>query len=298
MVISEGITVHKSQGSTLKNVTVFIDGMDRSLLYVAFSRVTKLEGLFIIGNFHAPKSPDERHLPTNEMKRLRQFAMLELKFQHLRMIPNDSIQIVSYNIQSLRKHHSFVNNDEVFLNSNILLLQESWITEHENIEIKNMVEVVRNVFKGRPSARGTIIYAKSTDQPTLNKSFSFEENNQRIDITACKIFDITFVNVYKNPRCSFEFFKSSISSMDSLFQSDNILICGDFNENFLNEKRIQNFFSLHYGLHLLSSYEPTTDSNTTIDGIFGKLIKFQCNIFNYESYSSFHKPQIIRLNKI
>jgi ATP-dependent exoDNAse (exonuclease V) alpha subunit len=66
------MTIHKSQGSTMEKVTVFLKkGMERSLIYVAFSRATTLNGLFLIGEFKPPSPPGPNHLPTKEMRRPR-----------------------------------------------------------------------------------------------------------------------------------------------------------------------------------------------------------------------------------
>ncbi|XP_050307506.1 uncharacterized protein LOC126744192 [Anthonomus grandis grandis] len=49
LLISEGITIHKSQGATYEQVAVHIgNGMTRTSTYVACSRATKLSGLYII----------------------------------------------------------------------------------------------------------------------------------------------------------------------------------------------------------------------------------------------------------
>ncbi len=51
LICAEAITVHKSQGGTYAAVAVHTDGMQRSHLYVAFSRATSIKGLFIVGKF-------------------------------------------------------------------------------------------------------------------------------------------------------------------------------------------------------------------------------------------------------
>ena len=50
LVESEAMTIHKSQGQTYSSVAVNITkGMTQALLYVALSRATKLEGLYLFG---------------------------------------------------------------------------------------------------------------------------------------------------------------------------------------------------------------------------------------------------------
>ena len=58
---AEALTIHKSQGQTFGKVAVCIhmdQKMDRAKLYVAISRVTSLNGLFLFGS--------ESIIPTTE----------------------------------------------------------------------------------------------------------------------------------------------------------------------------------------------------------------------------------------
>ncbi|XP_031329649.1 ATP-dependent DNA helicase pfh1-like [Photinus pyralis] len=55
MVMAEAITIHKSQGRSERLVCVDVEkGMNRQKYYVAFSRATTLNGLFILGKFKPP----------------------------------------------------------------------------------------------------------------------------------------------------------------------------------------------------------------------------------------------------
>ena len=82
IVPAEAITIHKSQGSTYTYVVVHTGKRKLSgrLAYVAYSRVTSLNGLFIDGEFNAPNinKYDEGKL---EIERLRKEK--PLKFTHL-----------------------------------------------------------------------------------------------------------------------------------------------------------------------------------------------------------------------
>lgn len=298
LVISEGMTIHKSQGQSMEYVTARIEkGMDRTLMYVVLSRATKLSGLFILGEFNPPKKPDPHHKPTNEMKRLRENELLIPKFTHLRLVPSDVIQIVSHNVQSLRKHLSTVSGDRVFQSSHILLLQESWMT-FEKVNIPNKTETQRNNFTGRPTARGTIIFANENFE--IENTFepvSYENLEQRIDITSCATKDLLLVNVYKNPKAKTSFMAETLSKILHWFTFPNILICGDFNENFQKEKSVIECFKT-YDFELLSSpLESTTNSGSTIDGVFGRLQDYNIETEVYDSYSSYHRPIVIRLQR-
>ena len=67
---AHALTVHKSQGQTLRQVVVHLKFPMRSdLLYVACSRATSAEGLYIIGKFTPPNPIHENDPLFQEMKR-------------------------------------------------------------------------------------------------------------------------------------------------------------------------------------------------------------------------------------
>ena len=296
--MSEGMTIHKSQGQTMETVAVKIEsGLERSLLYVALSRATKIDGLYLIGEFKAPKKPDAKHQPTNEMKRLRENAALVPKFSSFRAVPDDVIQIVSHNVQSLRKHISTILNDKIFTKSNLLLLQECWNLSHDKYEINGMAEIQRNALAGTPSAKGTMIYARDLMSVSPGTSKMFEHSGQHIELTTCTTSDLVIVNIYKNPKSSLAFFKSSMDSIKELLVARNVLLCGDLNENLALHDGINGYLKEQFDLDLLSPLKPTTDAGTTIDGIFGRILDYQVDVTIYESYSSYHKPLIVRFQR-
>lgn len=281
----------------MQNVTVMLTrGMKRSLIYVALSRVTSLEGLHIIGEFNPPSPPKNDDPVVLEMKRLETTAMLVPKFQQLRMVPENEIQVLSFNVQSLKAHIDSVKSDFVFKNSTVLLLQETWMRNTDMVNIPEMVEVTRNeVSNNKYRGRGTVIYAKQDKLFGTQKQYCFEDGNEHIEITSCIIEDILMVNVYKNPATKNEFFKNALTSINSDLQHNNILICGDFNDDLKKCNTLVNIFRDLINASLLSSVIPTTLEGTTIDAVFGRLNDFSFETMVYESVCSHHKPLIVRL---
>ncbi|KAG5684321.1 hypothetical protein PVAND_013556 [Polypedilum vanderplanki] len=296
LTVSEAITIYKSQGSTMQRVVVEQKYTSRQSLYVACSRATKIEGLFLLGEFKAPEKPTATHAPANEMKRLREESMLVTKFGHLSVVPENTLQIISANVQSIRKHIGSIKSDFVFAASDVLLFQEIWAMSNETFDIDGMMEIQRNAIENRPTARGTNIYAKEGHNILPEKVVSFESNNQRIDITSCMLNNISLINIYKSPRTTFRYFKLCMEMVADLFRHQNVVLCGDFNEQLDQQSNIVRFLSDKFTLRMLSSPNKyTTDAKTTIDGVFGKLAQYDFNVSMYESYYSFHKPLVIRL---
>lgn len=107
-VIAEALTIHKSQGATYRNVVLDLSKGNypsRSLLYVACSRVTSANGLYIISNKHfrppaPPAPPKETEDISLELKRLDSVKLVP-KFFSLHDNERQSYQMIYHNVQSL-----------------------------------------------------------------------------------------------------------------------------------------------------------------------------------------------------
>lgn len=213
LVPAEAITIHKSQGQSLEQVVVHLDkGMNRQLLYVACSRATSLAGLFLVGEkFIPPNPPTEQDSVTNEMNRLRREAQLLPTFVFLRIVPDNVIQIVSHNVQSLNAHKSTINADAVYKSSTMLAFQETWLKSNDIVHLENFEETVRNTSNntGTARGRGTIIFSRNTLEPTNKQSYENHNNSSHFEATTCTFNNIVLVNVYVSPSASTTFFKGN-----------------------------------------------------------------------------------------
>lgn len=332
MVIAEALTIHKSQGSTYENVVVHLPSRyERALVYVALSRATTLNGLYLIGKFKKtkpdPSSSESREnldhqpseqsrtlrnrsvqiqsinrrtkiYPNQEMTRLRNEAVLVPKFQGLRRIPNGCMQLVSHNVRSLKRHLNSIRKDTVFLASQFLLLQETWLrtnVSNNEISIPEKSVLVRNTFDGdTANGKGTIIYGSIQEQATMIAKYERIEN--KIDVTICQWKDVFIINMYQSSGATMLQISAALRKLNDHLHNPNVLVCGDFNENLFNDScRTVNEFR-KYQLKLLSPEQATTYEHTIIDGVFGRLRDYTSEVTVYESYFSDHKPLVVRLH--
>lgn len=70
LVSAESVTVHKSRGQTYQSACVHNNKMTRMMQYVAYSRVTNLNNLFIVGDFKPPAPLDHTSDLKVELDRL------------------------------------------------------------------------------------------------------------------------------------------------------------------------------------------------------------------------------------
>lgn len=280
-------------------VTVQINNaeLERSLLYVACSRAKTINGLYLVGKFNAPKPPSLSHAPTLEMKRLREFKMLPIKFNLIRSIPSEVvIQIASHNIQSLKSHLPIILNDSVYRKSHLVLLQETWAKSTEEFEFPSKVEISRSaVQSGNVQGTGSLIFSNENLSILEGPKYNFFINN--VHVSTCIYLNLLIVNIYRSPRATIRNLKNCLQKIQQLQSNYNVICCGDFNETISENSSFVRYMKFQFNLDLLSPIKSTTDAGTVIDAVFGRLNDFEIKVFVYETCSSFHKPLLVQISK-
>lgn len=270
------------------------------------SRVTKLEGLYLIGKFQPTIPPEPNNKVVAEMNRLRTESILLPKFTELRQVPDDCIQIISHNVRSLKPHINSIRHDNVFLASHFILLQETWLKVNDQedfLSIPGKTIIARNKLPDSNSkGKGNIMYANENLDIISSGHYDRRGLMFEIDLTVCRFGNLFIVNMYKTKNSTTDHILRALDQLKNVnninyLQQNNILICGDFNENLKQTSLLTNILNVSYGLRLLSPLESTTDHGTIIDGVFGRLTNYNYVITIYESYFSDHKPLIVRLSK-
>lgn len=209
LVPAEAITIHKAQGQSYEKVVVEWDkNLQRKTLYVCCSRATTLSGLFLLGKFQPPSPANPNDECIQEMNRMRREAKLIPIFEFLRNVPDEVLQIISHNVQSLKAHKSTIKKDDVYMQSSILALSETWLKITDKIEFDNFQETVRNGGEGSTRGRGTIIFNKNNLEVTQCNHFEHHSMSHHFEATSCEFNDLVLINVYISPGAPTVFFQS------------------------------------------------------------------------------------------
>ena len=116
-------TIHKAQGQTKDRIIVdMTSGPRPHQHYVAFSRVTSLQGLFLLNGLNGQIKVDKTVIL--EMDRLRRDACVNLSYTPASSYNCDLITVFQ-NSQSLRLHFPLVQNDVTFTDADIICLAET-----------------------------------------------------------------------------------------------------------------------------------------------------------------------------
>ncbi|XP_049305794.1 uncharacterized protein LOC105227464 isoform X10 [Bactrocera dorsalis] len=325
LVSGWAMTIHKSQGGTFDEVVYEYERTHSlSLLNVALSRVTSINGLYIV-----PKNNDNRfyHGRKNDTS----IISLQDEFRRLSLntlstigrtildFMNDrkKLSMVTFNCQSLRKHVSDLS-DPAIDSSNILFLSETWLNDDENIDIPNFDCIAKFKRKNVRSA-GVAIYQKSNDTSNIVTSNMdiLLRHIREVDIGQSSIGDICaahcflddgtniiMVNVYISPNNTVNniikfiyrrlmiYGRVGSEELGENYHTLPLILAGDFNINFAsgNGQLLINFLRDKLELQMNNDRnEPTTRHGTTIDAVFSRFLSnFNSKI--YVSYFSYHKP--------
>ncbi|CAD7091726.1 unnamed protein product [Hermetia illucens] len=303
VVPAEAITIHKSQGSTIAKVAVHLpSNCHRALMYVACSRATSSEGLSIINDkeFKLPEPLSHLSPLSVEMKRLTE-QPFEPMFKFLREERSPTIrQILFHNVQSLRKHLSDISADPGINKSDIVMLVETWSCATDHYKLDGFIEIDRVDGPHATASNrgfGTIVWVKDNIlntgrlmQESIKHFIHNSDNQGHCEGVMFVIDNIQLVAIYRSPHYSLNSFFATLYK--ELFsagksQANPIIVCGDFNENFISGKEtaIEAYFASN-GLRPIIQNIPTTRGHTQIDNIFSN-ISVDADV--YEIFFSCHR---------
>ena len=297
---SSGKTIHKAQGQTKEQIVVnTARGTRAHHHYVAYSRVTSIQGLYLlnglIGNINVDKNVMQ------EMKRLRTNARLILSYKPVHTYTNDLV-VVFQNAQSLYTHFPLVQNDKTFKDADVLGFAETRFC-HDDKDATYAIEGFKCVIRNdehqkseiiRPS-HGIAVYVKDCHEVMhIDKISSPLFECTLINLQSCQSHHkYTIIVVYKSPRCGFKDFTHYIKDLSHSQLEEKIIILGDFNfdvANGQNEKFIKTITSVFPTVSRLMT-PPTTHGNTLLDVSFSSCENKTANIIT--NVWSYHHTLIV-----
>lgn len=309
LVPAEAITIHKSQGSTYTSVAVHLRrGITRALCYVAFSRATSANGLYIIGTFTPPTAMEITNPKLfQEIQNLRTTKSMKPHFDFLKNNKNGDIQIFFHNVQSLKKHHHYISSDPYIPNFDLLLFVETWTLDKDSYLIKDFTEFIRinsnqedqnenNQGKNKKrSPKGIICFVK-TENLSKIKVLTYDQINisnnnsiHHLDYASFLYENKQIILVYRSEHFPTDQLVDILKQI--LISKYDTIIIGDFNIdlktkslpmslNMLLQK--QNFKSC------LKIDESTTYVKSQIDWIFSNINNEKISAGTYQTIYSYH----------
>ena len=274
---SSGKTIHKAQGQTKLRVVVDMTSGGRPHQhYVAFSRVTSLQGLHLLNGLNGQIKVDKSVV--QEMERLRKEASFQLSYKPVSSYSSDLVAVFQ-NAQSLHLHFPLVKSDSTFTDADVICLAETRLSQRDqdnDYMIEGFKPIIRcdqqNTLHQIRPAHGLAIYIKNCHQLSSVTKVSTEKFESILmnmwNSRSHSLYSV--IVIYKAPTCTFDVFKDQILSLSQAQLSDKLIIVGDFNFDVskdLNKNFLRVMSSVFpNALHFNSP--PTTRNGTQLDLCF------------------------------
>lgn len=189
------ITIHKSQGGTYNTVVYeYNRSHEQQLVYVALSRATSLQGLFITNQdkdhtFYHHRGKENKEL-SNEFKRLERHPLQtigdtcrDFLDQSTQTDDPTLLSLGTFNTQSLKAHLLDITTDFVLPRCKLLSISETWVENDHEIEIPGFHTISR--FKRNTvRAAGVMICENMTHsnalQSTEHDLLKFDESEMKV----------------------------------------------------------------------------------------------------------------------
>ena len=273
---SSAKTIHKAQGQTKSEVVVdMTTGSRPHQHYVAFSRVTRLQGLHLLNGLNGQIKVDKAVI--QEMERMRRDANVTLCYRPVSLNECDLVTVFQ-NVQSLRLHMPLVQTDSTFLNADVICFAETRLHEDDqdiDYAMEGFLPVIRNdqvdkQHQKRPS-HGLAIYVRNCHHVvSIHKVSTKQFESVAVDVMNSHSSTLySIIVVYKAPRCRFEEFRKQVMYLSQLHLSDKLIIVGDFNFNVQNDHNtFLKAMSKAFPRAKKLSTPSTTKENTVLDVAF------------------------------
>jgi len=261
-------TVHKVQGKTLSRIVVGMDNGSRwsaGQAYVAFSRVTTLSGLYLLGF-------DSKVIKVNpavekEMDRLANTRVSGVD----KPLPlsRNSLKIVLLNVRSFKLHAKDLQMDP-YAQAHVYCLTETHLHPTQKVDNSEVPFRASHVVRKDRHERGAKGGVAVLCRPMLQAV-----EIQTADLEACGVEITTgnrtlrVITLYRKPTSNVTNFLLSLEyCIETLDMTIDTCICGDFNIDLTREPDHKIIKMMHsHGLRQLV-VQPTTDYGSLLDHVY------------------------------
>ena len=328
-------TIQKAQGGTYSEVVYHYEKRhDQDLVYVALSRVTGLNGLYIVsedGNkqfYHTgcrvTKQTQDLRI---ELERLSLNPLITITDEISNFIMSQrGFSMISFNVQSLRTHSEDISAS-LTKSINTLVLCETNLRNNEQINIPNFHCVSRQ--KHSTSRYGGVAILKNNDNSLrVHSEMQAYINNMSVSQTTasesavgdfcaaiCQLDEnrklvIASIYIQANQKINdvmdflgfhlapFATSSAQIFRSREIYSRMPVFLSGDFNTDFKKEESapLIEYLREVFNLEMINDRNiPTTRYGTTIDAVFTRYIeKIECK--SLFTYFSYHKILVTFIN--
>ncbi|XP_072052002.1 uncharacterized protein [Amphiura filiformis] len=281
------VTVHKVQGQTTDQAVISMKGLRKSMAYVALSRVTHLEGMYLMDYDESRIFCNEdieanvAKMPTCDLSKANPLTEID---------HNTNFVIIHHNIQSLHRHIDDLKKNPEIRKAHVICLSETWLTDDSNLDSVSIEGYTLEVVNSG-NGRGVAMYIQNGIRYTVVPLFSNE-----CDILAIRTSgktNLLVATIYKPMATSTSTFSTEMNNITAqmeVLDTDYKVLVGDFNRNLFKETILPAFRQYH---QVISN--STTAKGTLLDHIYVKPKPKQYQASVMTTYYSYHQPTFIAI---
>ena len=281
------VTIHKVQGQSTDQAVICMKRLQTAMAYVALSRVTHLDGMYLT-DFDDTRIYCDENIEPNIAK-MQPFDLSKAN-PLADMDHNKHFVIAHHNIQSLNRHIEDLKSYTDIRKAHVICLSETWLDNNSDL---NSVEIdgytLESVNTG--NGRGVAMYIQNSVK--YQRVPLATEHSDVLAIRTSGRTNILIAAIYKPVATSPREFNNEmieITTQFEIFDTDYNVLLGDFNRNLLKEQVLPAF--RHYN-QLIE--EPTTDKGTLIDHIYIKPTPKKYTASVMTTYYSYHQPTFVAI---
>ena len=274
LMLSWGVTIHKVQGLSLSKAVISFD-LERQTsfkcgqIYVALSRVTSLDGLFLIGQYK-PKAIKADPKASKEYERLRKESQF-LSVPAFSLLTEKTFSLTLLNTRSLNKHAIDVAADNVFLESDVICFTESQLLpDQDTTHIENTLNDFNMTYNSSTFKYESLAFAIKSQLSVLNHEFSQGVSLLKVEKHTFLSSPITIALLYRRQSWAIPSFLDALSQLLLCYDID--VIIGDFNINGLG--------TCDNLMNVLCNYKLLTPTATHLSGSLLDYIFIKKQILN------------------
>ena len=240
LILSWACTIHKVQGLTLQKAVISFDlarqrNFNPGQIYVALSRVTSLNGLYLTGQF-------KENLIKADPKATEEYTILKEQYslevpKYYNILPINTLIITLLNARSLLKHACDIAADSTLVQSDLICITETQISESSDVScVTENLNQFQPIFNNHNNDKFCSLANLYRD------TIQIEENFVKLTKQTFLEKGIKILLLYKKCSVNSNGFHRTLRILVESREID--IILGDFNMNALKKGQI----------HYLSSY--------------------------------------------
>ena len=285
--LSWAVTIHKVQGQTTDQAVISMKYLQKAMAYVALSRVTHLEGMYLT-DFDEHRICCDENVADNIAKMPQCDLSIANPLSDLDHCTN--FIIVHHNIQSLNRHFEDLKKNTEIRKAHVICLSETWLENDYNFDsIAIDGYTLESVNYG--NGRGVAMYIQNSVRYNIVPLLT-----EQCDVLAIRTSgktNLLIVAIYKPMATTSRVFSDEMNNLTAqieILDTDHKVLVGDFNRNLLTDPVLPAF--KHYNQVI---QEPTTTKGTLLDHIYIKPLPPNYSASIMTTYYSYHHPTFVAI---